>query len=124
MTQMETLLEKVLELTKSNQVTWHTTVNPDAFLTVLGNKSVVIARRSSGLPDPEYKLEVRNSGGSPIALLLSGEYSPSQQTPLQVPERSQQMGRLFDLARRSAVDDGLREVIERLDKLIEDMEKV
>ena len=123
MTQMEVLLEKVLELTKNDKITWHTTVNTDAFLTVRGNQSVVIVRRSGGLPDPEYKLEVRNSGGSPVASLRSDEYSPSQQTPL-LSERRQQMEQLFKLARKSAVDSGLREVIERLDELIEDLEKV
>ena len=124
MTQIEDLLRKVLELTEGNKIKWRTTVNSDAFLTVLGNQSVVIARRSGGLPDPGYKLEVRNSGGSPIALLLSGEYSPVQQTPIQIPHRRQMMERLFELARKSAVDEGLKEVIERLDKLIEDLEKV
>ena len=82
---MEKVLKKVLDLTEKDKLTWRTTVNPNAFLTVLGNQAVVIDRRFGGLPDPQYKLEVRNSGGSTIALLLSGEYSPTQQTPLQIP---------------------------------------
>ena len=124
MNHIEDILRKVLKLTESNKIKWRTTVNPQSFLTVLGNQTIVIDKRSGGLSDPLYKLELRNSGGSPIALLLSAEYSPSQQTPIQIPERRQQMERLFELASRSAVDNGLREVIERLDKLIEDLEKV
>ena len=123
-TQMEQLLEGILDRTNRNRITWHTTVNSQAFLTVLGSQSVVIAKRTGGLSEPQYKLEVRDGGGSTIASLLSGEYSKSQQTPVQSTERLQLMEQLFELARKSAVNDGLREVIGRLDKLIEDLEKV
>ena len=124
MNQIEDLLQKLLQLTENKKIKWRTTVDPQAFLTVQGNQSIVIRKRTGGLPEPQYRLEVRNSGGSTIASLPSAEYHPTQQTPTPMSERRQRMAQLFDLASRSAVNDGLRDVIERLDKLIEDLEKV
>ena len=122
--QIEDVLKKVLDRTISGKLTWQTTVNPQAFLTVLGRQAVVISKQSGGIPDPEYKLEVRNSGGSTIAMLLSGEYSPTRQTPVQISKRRQMMEKLFERAQASAIDSGLRDLIEKLDELIEDLEKV
>ena len=60
MTQMENMLEKVLKLTEKGKLKWSTTVNPQAFLTVLGRQSVVISKHTAGgweddsTPDDEF----------------------------------------------------------------------
>ena len=118
MTQMENMLEKVLKLTEKGKLKWSTTVNPQAFLTVLGRQSVVISKHTAGGWEDVYMLEVRNSGGLPIAALRSQSYKLAQTPPERRDETGRKMKKVFDCANESAVFNGLAEIIDKLDELI------
>ena len=124
MEQINNVLTNLLTLTQAGKVNWRTTVRRNEFLAVLGSQSVVIAKASGGLPEPEYKIEVFDSRGAMVAHFLSRTYESTQQ-PTQFDDlRRENMERLFERAQVSAVNDGLEDLVERLDKLIEDLEKV
>ena len=124
MNQMENMLEKVLNLTENGGLKWSTTVNPDAFLTVLGRQSVVISKDAdSGRDEDFYTLEVRNSGGSPIAALRSRSYELSRMPPDRQDGIRRKMKKVFDYASESAVSNGLAEIIDKLDELIGELER-
>ena len=123
MNQMENMLEKVLNLTENGGLKWSTTVNPDAFLTVLGRQSVVISKHTASGWDDVYMLEVLNSGGSPIAALRSMSYELSRMPPDYQDGVRRKMKKVFDYASESAVSNGLAEIIDKLDELMGELER-
>ncbi len=123
MNQMESMLEKVLNLTESGGLKWSTTVNPHAFLTVLGRQSVVISKHAASGWDDVYMLEVRNSGGSPIAALRSRSYELSRMPQHHHDGIRLKLEKVFDCASESAVSNGLAEIIDKLDEMIGELEK-
>lgn len=120
---MENMLEKVLNLTENGGLKWSTTVNPDAFLTVLGRQSVVISKHTASGWDDVYMLEVLNSGGSPIAALRSMSYELSRMPPDYQDGVRRKMKKVFDYASESAVSNGLAEIIDKLDELMGELER-
>ena len=123
MNQMENMLEKVLNLTENGRLKWSTTVNPDAFLTVLGRQSVVISKHAASGWEDAYMLEVRNSGGSPIAALRSRSYELSRMPPDRQDGIRLKMEKVFDHASETAASNGLAEIIDKLDEMIGELER-
>ena len=112
------MIEKVLNLTEKGKLKWSTTVSPQAFLTVLGKQSVVISKHIVSGWEDVYILEVRNSGGLPIAAFRSESYQTAQMTPARRDEVKGMMKKVFDCASESAVVNGLAEFIDKLDEMI------
>ena len=110
------ILEKLIERTQEGKVSWHTTVDPNGFLTTLDTISVIV---SSSQP-LEYRVEIQNQDGLPVMIqetpdrLLKGLVRQEDEQHL-----SQLLGRLFGLARRSAlkVDSTLEELVSHLDAI-------
>lgn len=111
------ILEKLIERTQEGKVSWHTTVDPDGFLTTLDTISVIV---SSNQPFVEYRVEIQNQDGVTVMVKETPDSLPAMLIRHEDERHLDQLlGRLFGLARRSAlkVDSTLEELVSHLDAI-------
>ena len=107
MSKIAEVLERLIRRTSDGKLSWQTSVDPDRFLAVVDTIGVTIKRlgRVSTVGDERYQLEILNEQGKTIEELeTTGPISLGNLDMSVTPEQDKQLGRLFTLARRSALD--------------------
>ena len=108
-------IKRVFDLDEKGELTWSTTVNPQMFLAMMDLLSVVVGKRSDSASDADvYTLEVRDR--DVMVAYASSEAAESERTHRD--DLSRNLERVFRHASETAVSDGLREAIEKIDQFI------
>ena len=110
MIELDQILGGLIRRTEDGKLQWRRTVRDDRFVASVDAISVVVLEvppRPSG-PGPTYRLEILDENGQTVEVL---DYDSS------TGEQDEQMGRLFVLARRSAlnIDSVLQKLAEYLE---------
>ena len=108
-------IKRAFDLDEKGELEWFTSINPQRFLAVTDTQSIVVGKRSGGVSDAdEYTLEIRDDRGRMLACVNS-EASESERA------HRDDLERMFRHASETAVSDGLRESIEKMDRLIAEL---
>ena len=110
-------IKRVFDLDEKGELTWSTTVNPQRFLAMMDLLSVVVGKRSDGASGADvYTLEVRDR--DVMVACASSEAAESESERAHRDDLSRNLERVFRHASETAVSDGLREAIEKIDQFI------
>ena len=111
-------VKRVFALDEKGELEWFTSINPQRFLAMMGRQSVVVGKRSDGDSDADvYTLEIRYRDDLvAFASSEAPELAPARRDVLR-----RQLERVFRHASETAVSDGLRESIEKIDRLIAEL---
>ena len=101
------VLEGLINRTHEGKLNWHTTADPDRFMTAVDMIVVVVSRLSRGisLGNERHRLEIVNDEGITVEVLETNDtlgLFPSERLP--TAEQAEKLSQLFTLARRSALD--------------------
>ena len=115
MNELDRILDGLIQRTSDGKLNWSRTAEANQFVTSVDTISVIVRRRSVSLPSlgtsvPEFQLEILDDQGTSIETFVSGGASTT-------PQRQQNLARLHDLARHSALS--IQETLEKLVKALE-----
>ena len=114
-------IKRVFDLDEKGELKWFTSINPQRFIAVTDMWSIVVGKRSGGVSDAdEYTMEIRDDRGRMLAC-ASSEAPESEQSRARRDDLRRQLERVFRHASETAVSDGLRESIEKIDRLIAEL---
>ena len=114
MNDLDKILDGLLQRTTDGKLKWSRTAEADQFVTSVDTISVIVRRKVvhtfPGVSTPEFQLEILDAQGTSIETigLASGGATP---------DRQRKLPRLYDLARRSALN--IQETLEKLAKALE-----
>ncbi len=110
MSQLDNILEGLIERTTNGTLKWSRTVESNQFVTSVDTISVVVRELPVGgwVIPTSYRLEILDEMGETIEVIGPGEESNN---------RTQQVGRLYILARHSALD--VQSTLAKLAKALE-----
>ena len=120
MDRMTQILEKLIDRTQEGRLGWHTTADPDRFLTTLDTIGVIVNSRSQLGLETQYRVEIQNQDGVTIEVLETPDLNLfSSQVGFADQHQAPLIERLFKLARQSAleVDLTLDELVNHLDAI-------
>ena len=118
MSKMSTILQGLISRTEEGKLMWRTSIRKNTFLTAVDTTAVSIKELDEFLE--RYRLEILNKEGFKTVSLET--YDESGLVPLDnlaSPEQDRDLRRLYELARRSALDPD-----STLDKLARDLERI
>lgn len=111
-------IKRVFDLDEKGELEWCTTINPQRFLAMMDLQSVVVGKRSDGDSDDDvYTLEIHDRDD----LVASASSEAPESAPARRDDLRRQLERVFRHASETAVSDGLRESIEKIDRLIAEL---
>lgn len=118
MSKMTTILERLINRTQEGKLPWEITANSDTFVASVDTTAVII-RMVDGFLE-RHRLEVLNDKGNTAVVLETDDtFGKIPREILATPEQSQDLRRLFVLARQSALDSN-----STLEKLASDLERI
>ena len=113
-------VKRVFDLDEKGELEWFTTINPQRFLAMMDLQSVVVGKRSDSDSDADvYTLEIRDRDD--LVAFASSEAPESEQSRAHRDDLKRQMERVFRHASETAVSDGFKESIEKMDRLIAEL---
>ncbi len=111
-------VKRVFDLDEKGELEWFTTINPQRFLAMMDRESVVVGKRSDGDSDADvYTLEIRYRDD----LVAFASSEAPELAPARRDDLKRRLERVFRHASETAVSDGLRESIEKIDRLIAEL---
>ncbi len=118
MNKMSTILQGLISRTEEGKLKWRMSIRKNVLLTSVDTTAVSIKELDEFLE--RYRLEILNKEGfKTVTLETYDESGRVPQNSLASSEQAQDLRRLFELARRSALDPDLT-----LDKLARDLERI
>jgi hypothetical protein len=105
--EMNRLVRRLLEQTRSKQIEWSTTDREDRFLFSSTRSSVIIGKTRQPMPGESvagYKLWLLNGRGSPISAIESGQVWNDESGQFVATEQSEILEQLYYSARDSALE--------------------
>ena len=110
-------IKRVFDLDEKGELEWFTTINPQRFLAMMDLLSVVVGKRSDGASGADvYTLEVRDR--DVMVACASSEAAESESGRAHRDDLRRNLERVHRHASETAVSDGLREAIEKIDQFI------
>ena len=112
------ILALLNDRSQNQKLVWRTTVRPGTFVTTLGEVSVAVRSVQIGIDDVHFELEILDKLGRTVEILTTGFGLFAEPDP-KARQHSVLLKRLFELARRSAldVDSTLEELARELDAI-------
>ncbi len=118
MSKMSTILQGLISRTEEGKLSWRTSIRKNVFLTAVDTTAVSIRELDEFLE--LYRLEILNKEGfKTVTLETYDEREVGYQSSVATPQQANDMQRLFELARNSALDPD-----STLDKLAGDLERI
>ena len=103
MNKMSEILEGLIKRTAEEKLAWQTSADPNAFVTAVGGISIVIRSFDRSLGE-SHRLEIQNDRGITVQVLQTrNQFIPIHTEDTATSEQSQELRRLFNLARKSAL---------------------
>lgn len=104
MSKMSVILKGLVDRTEEGKLTWTSSVSSDEFITSVDTISVVVKSIENILGEM-HRLEIQDDKGLTVEVLQTPDRTdPIKRDSDATPEQSQELKRLFVLARRSALD--------------------
>ena len=110
-------VKRVFALDEKGELKWFTTINPQRFLAMMDLLSVVVGKRSDGASGADvYTLEIRDRDD--MVAYASSEATESDSSRGHRDDLRRNLERVHRHASETAVSDGFKDAIEKLDRLI------
>ena len=110
-------IKRVFDLDEKGELEWFTTINPQRFLAMMDLLSVVVGKRSDSASGADvYTLEIRDRDD--MVACASSEATESESGRAHRDDLRRNLERVHRHASETAVSDGFKDVIEKLDRLI------